>query len=73
MTTKADVLKLNPRLKKPEVVAELANAVAASDVAVRSCDPIQAWEVHPVVSLFLDLLNDREVAAAIDLANAVEA
>ena len=73
MTTKADVLKLNPRLKKPEVVAELANAVADSGVAVRSCDPIQAWEVHPVVSLFLDLLNDREVAAAIDLANGVEA
>lgn len=72
MTTKADVLNLNPRLKKPEVVAELANAVADSDVAVRSCDPIQAWEVHPVVSLFLDLLNDREVAAAIDLANGVE-
>jgi len=73
MITEADVLNLNPRLKKPEVVAEMATAVAASNVAVRSCDPIQAWEVHPVVSLFLDRLKDREIAAAIDLANGVEA
>ena len=73
MITEADVLNLNPRLKKPETVAELANAVAASGVAVRSCDPIQAWGSHPVVSLFLEQLKDREIAAAIDLANAVKA
>jgi len=66
MITEADVLKFNPRLSAA-VVAELANKIKDCDVPVRSCDPVQAWEAHPVVSQFFHL-KDREIAAAIDLA-----
>jgi len=67
MITETDVLNFNPRLS-PAVVAELANEIKACDVPIRSCDPVQGWESHPIVSQFLHL-KDREIAAAIDLAN----
>lgn len=58
------------RTGNAERVADLANAlIDAPDV--RSQDPIQVWEAHPVVSLYLDL-RDREIAEAIDLANAAK-
>jgi len=67
MITETDVSNFNPRLSLV-VVAELANKIKDCDVPIRSCDPIQAWEVHPIVSQFIHL-KDREIAAAIDLAN----
>jgi hypothetical protein len=67
MITETDVMNFNPRLSLA-VVAELANEIKTCDVPIRSCDPVQAWEAHPIVSLFLHL-KDREIAAAIDLAN----
>lgn len=46
----------------------LANALIGAAPA-RSCDPYQAWQAHPVVSQFLHL-SDRDIAQAIDVANA---
>lgn len=56
------------RTRKPEIVAEIANKLAACSTPVRSCDPIQVWEAHPVISECLDDLSDREISAAIELA-----
>lgn len=53
-------------------VLALANALRESDcgMAVRPCDPFDWWEKHPVVSQFLDL-RDREISAAIQVANSI--
>lgn len=68
MITAQMVKDFNPRLKA-ESVAQLANDIKASAVSIRSQDPIQAWEAHPVVSSALDSMDDRSIAAAIDFAN----
>jgi len=69
MIIEQNVIDFNSRLNAV-VVAQLANAVIAAGVAVRSCDPFQVWESHPAISKFLHL-KDREIAAAIDLANSI--
>lgn len=65
MITTSDI---QVRSRNLEELARLANELVAADVPVRSCDPIQVWESHPVVSRYLHL-KDREIAAAIDAAN----
>lgn len=55
------------RSSKLEKVAALATELANIEQSVRSCDSFALWEAHPVVSQYLGL-NDREIAAAIDLA-----
>jgi hypothetical protein len=47
--------------------ANLVEDLKSCSVPVRSCDPIQVWEAHPVVSQYLDL-SDRQIARAIDKA-----
>lgn len=46
---------------------QLVDELKGCGVPVRSCDPIQSWESHSVVSQYLDL-KDRQIARAIDLA-----
>jgi aspartyl-tRNA synthetase len=55
-------------MKSQEVSVEsLIKELKECPIPVRSCDPFQVWESHPVVSRYLDL-RDREIAAAIDAA-----
>jgi hypothetical protein len=46
-------------------VVAFANELAAAQIPARSCDPIQAWQAHPVISKHLHL-SDRAIAAVID-------
>lgn len=59
--------QIQVRSRNTEELVKLANALLSAE-SVRSCDPIQVWEAHHVVSQFLHL-KDREIAAAIDAAN----
>ena len=63
-----DVAKANSRIRNTEAVAALANSIKSSGVPVRAQDPIQVWETHPAIAPFLDVLKDREICVAIDLA-----
>lgn len=62
--------QIQTRSRNTDELVTLANALVISE-PVRSCDPIQVWEAHPVISQYLHL-KDREIAAAIDAANAVK-
>jgi|DEB0MinimDraft_3_1074331.scaffolds.fasta_scaffold693085_1 hypothetical protein len=62
--------QLNPRIRNRERAIQLVNELIENPIPVRSCDPFQVWETHPVISTFLDL-DDRAIAAAIDLANQI--
>ena len=66
--TSEHVLNVNNRARNVDVIVNLANDLVVSIVPVRSCDPIQVWEKHPVVSRYLDVLKDKEISIAIDLA-----
>ena len=68
MITLATLASTNRRALSPSIVVELANALEGS-AAVRAQDPIQTWEAHTVVSLYLDKLTDRDIVTAIDLHN----
>jgi hypothetical protein len=46
---------------------QLVNDLRNCETPIRSSDPIQAWEAHPVVSQYLHL-KDRQIARAIDTA-----
>jgi hypothetical protein len=70
MITATQVKEVNPRISKAQIAADLANALVVFGQPVRPQDPIQVWEVHPVVSRFLETLRDREICIAIDLAAA---
>jgi len=58
------------KMAKEKTEANLVEDLKNCSVSVRSCDPIQVWEAHPVVSQYLDL-SDRQIARAIDKAFAV--
>ena len=66
MITLATLASTNRRALSPSVVVDLANALKGS-APVRPQDPIQVWEAHPVISQYLDKLNDRDIVTAIDL------
>lgn len=53
------------------MIEQLVEDLKNCDVPVRSCDPFQVWESHPVISKYLHL-KDRQIARAIDIAFNIE-
>lgn len=66
--TAEQVLAVNSRSRNIDLMVKLSNELLSSSVSVRACDPIQVWEKHPIVSQYLEILKDKEISIAIDLA-----
>jgi hypothetical protein len=63
VSKKIGAAKVEKEKTEDNLVEDLKNC----SVPVRSCDPIQVWEKHPIVSQYLNL-KDRQIARAIDKA-----
>ena len=65
--TLQDLPRLERRGVYSLILVELANALQESIPA--SLEDPQSWEAHPVVSQYIDRLDDEDVVRAIELAN----
>lgn len=61
----------NSRITPSQELIDFAIALSTVDLEGLSHAPIQVWEAHPLISSKLDAFEDREIVAAIQVAEAI--